>query len=251
MRNPQFLTTKSGRSLAYHHCAGQGPGVVFLGGLRSDMSGSKAMFLQDWAKRTGRAFLRFDYSGHGQSSGQFQDGAISDWLEDAVAALGLTTGPQILVGSSMGGWIALLLARTMPDRLAGLVGVAAAPDFTEDGMWAGFDEPQRRQLSETGYVVLKSDYSDEPTVITRRMIEDGRTHLVLRTPLHLPFPTRLLQGTDDLDVPASVAIALLSHVQGADIQLNLVKGADHRFSTQYCLEMIGAAIADVTERLGR
>lgn len=249
MRDPQFLTPKTGRRIAYHLSAGQGPGVVFLGGLRSDMTGSKALHLQDWAHSQGRAYLRFDYSGHGQSAGRFEDGAIGDWLADAQAALALTTGPQILVGSSMGGWIALLLARANPDRIAGLVGVAAAPDFTEDGMWAGFDENQRNQLLTSGQLALKSDYSDYPTIITRRMIDDGRTHLVLRGPLHLPVPTRFLQGTDDPDVPPSVAIALLTHAQGPDIQLTLVKGADHRFSTPACLAMIGAALADVTGRV--
>lgn len=248
MRDPQFLTTKAGRRIAYHLSAGQGPGVVFLGGLRSDMTGSKALYLQDWTQSQGRAFLRFDYSGHGQSSGRFEDGTIGDWLADAQAALALTSGPQILIGSSMGGWIALLLARANPDRIAGLVGVAAAPDFTEDGIWASFDENQRNELSTTGRLALKSDYSDDPTLITRRMIDDGRTHLVLRSPLHLPFPARFLQGTDDPDVPPSVAIALLNHASGPDIRLTLVKGADHRFSTPACLAMIGAALADVTQR---
>ena len=248
MRDPQYLTTKMGRRIAYHQSAGQGPGVVVLGGLRSDMTGAKALHLADWAQEQGRAYLRFDYSGHGQSSGKFQDGAIGDWLEDAKLALDLTVGSQILVGSSMGGWIALLLARAMPSRIAGIVGVAAAPDFTEDGMWAGFDEIQRKTLLETGQIALKSDYSDDPTIIIRRMIEDGRDHLVLRSPLYMPFPTRFLQGTDDPDVPPSVAIALLNHAQGPDIQLSLVKGADHRFSTPDCLAMIGAALADVTQR---
>jgi pimeloyl-ACP methyl ester carboxylesterase len=249
MSEPRFLTTKAGRRLAYHQIAGRGPSVVFLGGLRSDMGGSKALYLQDWAQKSGRAFLRFDYSGHGQSSGRFEDGAIGDWLVDAQEALALTTGAQVLVGSSMGGWIALLLAHAMPDRIAGLVGVAAAPDFTEDGMWAGFDGNQRKQLLEAGQVALKSDYSDDPTIITRRMIEDGRNHLVLRSPLNLPFPTRLLQGTADVDVPPSVALRLLEHASCDDLQLLLVKGADHRFSTPDCLAMIGDALDDVIAKV--
>lgn len=250
MSDVQHLVTNTGRRIAYHRCAGQGPGVVFLGGLRSDMTGSKAIYLQNWAQSQGRAFLRFDYSGHGQSSGHFQDGAIGDWFADAQAALALTTGPQILVGSSMGGWIALLLARAMPERIAGLVCVAAAPDFTQD-IWARFDENQQKLLKDTGQVALKSDYSDVPTIITRRMIDDGRSHLVLRSPLHLPFPARLLQGTADPDVPPSVAITLLNHATGPDIQLTLVKGADHRFSTPDCLAMIATAVADVTQRASR
>ncbi|MDR5652191.1 alpha/beta hydrolase [Ruixingdingia sedimenti] len=244
---PDFLTTPHGRRIAYHRTPGRGPGVVFLGGFRSDMTGTKAVHLQDWAERTGRAFLRFDYSGHGASSGDFLDGAIGDWAEDAAAAIAaLTEGPQVLVGSSMGGWIALLTARAMPERVAGLVGIAAAPDFTEDSMWAGFDTLQRRQLIEDGRVALPSDYADEPYIITRRLIGDGRRHLVLRAPLPLPFPVRLLQGTADTDVPVAVALRLLDHADSPDLRLTLVKGADHRFSTPDCLALIETAIAEAT-----
>jgi pimeloyl-ACP methyl ester carboxylesterase len=244
-----FLTTPQGRRIAYHRTAGQGPGIVFLGGFRSDMTGTKAVYLQDWAAAAGRAFLRFDYSGHGISSGDFLDGAIGDWFEDALAVVtALTEGPQVLVGSSMGGWIALQLARAIPDRIAGLVGIAAAPDFTEDSMWAGFTEAQRQDLTLKGRVELPSDYSPEPYIITRRLIEEGRARLVLRDPLPLPFPVRLLQGTADTDVPAAVALRLLDHATGPDIRLTLVKGADHRFSTPDCLAMIAAAVTEVSGR---
>ena len=237
------------RQIAYDQTQGEGPGVVFLGGFRSDKEGTKALYLEDWAQRRGRAFLRFDYSGHGQSSGDFLDGCIGDWAEDAAAIIGsLTDGPQILVGSSMGGWIALLLAREMPDKVAGLVTIAAAPDFTEDSMWASFDDTQRRALQTEGQVALPSDYSDEPYIITRRLIEDGRNHLVLRDPLALPFPTRFLQGTADTDVDMSVALRLLDHARGDDMRLTLVKGADHRFSDPDCLALIVHAIEEVTAR---
>lgn len=240
-----FLSPQS-RRIAYHQSPGEGPGVVFLGGFRSDMTGTKALWLHDWARAQGRAFLRFDYSGHGQSSGAFEEGAIGDWFEDAAALIAArTTGPQVLVGSSMGGWIALLLARLIPQRIAGLVGIAAAPDFTEDSMWAGFDDDQRRALLAAGRVEIPSDYAPEPYVITHRLIEEGRANLVLRTPLDLPFPTRFLQGTADTDVPVSVAQRLLDHVTGADIRLTLVKGADHRFSTPACLALIGQAVNEV------
>jgi len=239
---PSYLTTPAGRRLAYRQTPGSGPGVVFLGGFKSDMEGTKALWLEDRARETGRAFLRFDYSGHGASSGAFTEGSIGDWTADARAVIeAVTEGPQILVGSSMGGWIALLLARAMPDRVAGLVTVAAAPDFTEDAMWAGFDAEQRAALVSDGQVALPSDYGD-PYVITRRLIEDGRDHLVLRTPLDLPFPARFLQGTADADVDISVALALLDHATGPDIRLTLVKGADHRFSDADCLALIGTAI---------
>lgn len=248
---PDFLTTPQGRKIAYHRTEGVGPGVVFLGGFKSDMTGTKAVHLQDWAERTGRAFLRFDYSGHGQSSGDFLDGCIGDWAEDAIAAISaLTEGPQVLVGSSMGGWISLLTIKALPERVAGFVGIAAAPDFTEDSMWAGFTDVQKSEMAATGRVELPSDYSDDPYVITRRLIEDGRNRLVLRSPLPLPFPVRLLQGTDDVDVPPSVALRLLDHAQGEDIRLTLVKGADHRFSTPDCLALIEASIAGILDRIG-
>lgn len=241
-----YLETDTGRRIAYARTEGRGPGVVFLGGFRSDMTGTKAQFLEAWAQEQGRAFLRFDYSGHGQSSGDFEAGAIGDWAADARAAvMALTEGPQILVGSSMGGWIALLLARDMAARVAGLVTIAAAPDFTEDSMWNGFDSDQRAVLEEVGHIALPSEYG-EPLVITRRLIEDGRDHLVLRAPLDLPFPVRMLQGTADADVDQSVALRLMAHVTGPDIRLTLVKGADHRFSDPACLDLIAAAIADVT-----
>ncbi|HEX9858678.1 MAG TPA: alpha/beta hydrolase [Paracoccaceae bacterium] len=246
MSDPACLVTPQGRRIAYQQIAGRGPGVVFLGGFKSDMEGSKAQYLQGWAEATGRAFLRFDYSGHGMSGGNFLEGAIGDWFEDALAVITtLTTGPQLLVGSSMGGWIALLVARAVPERVAGLVGIAAAPDFTEDSMWAGFDAAQRAALLADGRVELPSDYADEPYVITRRLIEEGRSRLVLRGPLSLPFPVRLLQGTADTDVPPAVALRLLDHATGPDIRLTLVKGADHRFSTPECLALIAASLAEL------
>lgn len=242
----QYLETETGRRIAYERSEGSAPGVVFLGGFRSDMTGTKAQFLEGWARAEGRAFLRFDYSGHGQSSGDFEDGAIGDWAADAMAVVArLTAGPQILVGSSMGGWIALLLARDMGQHVAGLVTIAAAPDFTEDSMWDGFDADQRMVLEDVGMIALPSDYG-EPLVITKRLIADGRDHLVLRSPLDLPFPVRMLQGTADADVDMSVALRLLEHVTGPDLRLTLVKGADHRFSDPACLDLIAAAIADVT-----
>lgn len=245
---PTRLETPQGRRIAYHRTEGRGPGVVFLGGFKSDMEGTKALFLQDWAVRTGRPFLRFDYSGHGQSSGEFLDGAIGDWFEDALAAISaLTTGPQVLVGSSMGGWISLLVARAMPERVAGLVGIAAAPDFTEDSMWAGFTPEQRAALAHDGRVVLPSDYDPAGYVITRRLIEEGRGRLVLRAPLNLPFPVRLLQGTADTDVPPEVALRLLAHATGPDIRLLLVKGADHRFSSPDCLSLIETTVEEVLD----
>jgi pimeloyl-ACP methyl ester carboxylesterase len=236
-----FLETTDGRRLAYHHTPGRGPGVVFLGGFRSDMEGTKALFLEGWAKAQGRAFLRFDYSGHGQSSGRFEDGCIGDWLDDARAVLALTQGPQVLVGSSMGGWIALLLAREAP--VAGLVGIAAAPDFTER-LWDRLTETQRDEMRATGRLTRPSAYG-APYVYTRRLIEDGEDHLILTRRLELSCPVRLLQGEADVDVPPSVALSLFAHIQGAEVRVTLVKGADHRFSTPACLDLITASVAEI------
>ena len=243
---PDFLETPTGRRIAYHQTAGTGPGLVFLGGFKSDMGGTKAVHLEAWAKAQGRAFLRFDYSGHGESSGEFTQGAIGDWAQDAQAAIeALTDGPQVLVGSSMGGWISLLMTKRIPERVAALVTIAAAPDFTEDSMWGGFTDAQKAEL-EAGQVALPSDYG-EPYIITKRLIEEGRNNLVLRAPLPLPFPTRFLQGTADADVDMSVALRLLDHATGPDMQLTLLKGADHRFSDEAALAMIEAAVTDVLE----
>ena len=245
----EFFTTPQGRRIAYNRLPGPGPGIVFLGGFKSDMQGSKALFLQDWAAAQGRAFLRFDYSGHGQSSGDFEEGCIGDWAADARAAIeALTEGPQVLVGSSMGGWIALLLARGLPDRVAGLVGIAAAPDFTARTWAEDLTDAQRAEVMARGRIEIPSDYSDQPYVFTRRLFDDGTQNLVLDRPLSLPFPARFLQGTADTDVPPAVALALLDHATGPDLRLTLVKGADHRFSTPDCLALIAASVADVLAR---
>lgn len=245
---PEYLDTKSGRRLAYHRTEGQGPWIIFLGGLKSDMEGTKAIHLEDWAKANGRAFLRFDYSGHGESSGDFTDGGIGDWHVDTLAAIdALTDGPILPVGSSMGGWQALLLARACADRIAGLVTIAAAPDFTEDGYWANFDAAQKQALQDVGHVELPSDYM-EPYIITKYLIEDGRGHLVLRDPLLLPFPVRFLQGTADTAVTTDTAIRLLNHAEGPDIRLTLVRDADHRFSDETCLKLIETSVIEVIER---
>ncbi|WP_293449785.1 alpha/beta hydrolase [Planktotalea sp.] len=245
MTEANILITPQGRQIAYHYTKGTGPCVVFLGGLKSDMNGTKAIHLEDWALDKGRAFLRFDYSGHGESSGTFTDGCIGDWAKDTAAILdAVTDGPLLLVGSSMGGWQALLAARRSPERIMGLVTISAAPDFTEDSMFAGFDDAQKEELETTGQVALPSEYG-EPYIITRRMIEDGRNQMILREPLDLPFPTRFLQGTADADVDMSVALNLLAHANGADMRLTLVDGADHRFSDNECLSLIERSVEEV------
>ena len=253
MLDIDLYSASDGRLLAYRTVNPPGgskkmPGVVFLGGFRSDMTGTKAEYLEAWAQKAGRSFLRFDYTGHGQSSGRFEDGCIGDWARDAQEIIeAKTDGPQVLVGSSMGGWVALLIAKRMPQRVAGLVGIAAAPDFTEDSMWAAFSEAQRAALVRDGQVELPSDYDDGPYVITRKLIEDGRDQLVLRDALMLPFPVRLLHGTADTDVSMSVPLRIVEHVDAPDLHLRLVKGADHRFSGPAELALITSAIEEIEE----
>ncbi len=242
----ETLTTPQGRRIASDRLPGRGPGIVFLGGFRSDMTGTKALALEAWAKVEGRAFVRFDYSGHGASSGRFEDGCIGDWLADARAVIAMTEGPQVLVGSSMGGWIALLVARDMPAKVAGLVTVAAAPDFT-DAIDAELTDDERAEMSRTGRIAQPSDYG-EPYIITRVLIEDGRQRRIFGRPLHLPMPVRFLQGTADAEVPVATAMRLLDHASGPDIRLTVVKGADHRFSTPDCLRLIETSVAKVIAR---
>ncbi len=237
------VTTTDGRELAFHRTPGAGPGVVFLGGFRSDMGGTKAVFLEEWARARGRAFLRFDYSGHGESGGAFADGAISDWLADALAMLGVVEGPQVLVGSSMGGWIACLLARERPERVAGLVTVAAAPDFTDD-IRAGLTDAQRAALDGQGFFNAASGYGED-YVLTRQLLEDGARCRVFDRPLRLGVPVRMLQGTADAEVPVATALRLIGHMDAEDARLVLVKGADHRFSSAACLDLIARAVEEV------
>lgn len=246
MRQPDRLLTAQGRDLAYHQTKGAGPGIVFLGGYRSDMGGTKAVALEAWARAQDRAFLRFDYSGHGTSAGDFNDLGIGDWIEDAQAALELTDGPQVLVGTSMGGWIALALARARPQRIAGLIGIAAAPDFTEDSLMPSLTKAEQDAMLTLGRIERASAYAAQPYVYTRKLIEQGRHHLILRKPLSLRFPTRFLQGSADADVPPSVALRLFDHAKGPDIRLTLVQGADHRFSTPACLRLIEASLAEIS-----
>lgn len=227
---PNFLDV-AGKQIAWRGREGEGPGVVFLGGFASDMLGTKAEFLDDWCADRSRAYLRLDYSGHGESSGEFIDGCIGEWAADAIAAVDqLTKGPQIIVGSSMGGWIGLLLARALPDRVAGFVGIAAAPDFTEDLMWADFDQSIRDQIINDGVYWEPSEYSDEPTPITRKLIEDGRDQLVLRSPLQINGPVRLIQGMQDPEVPWQHALKIAEHLDCGDVDVILRKSSDHRLS---------------------
>lgn len=231
-----FLELPDGRRIAHARSPGASPGVVFLGGFRSDMTGTKAMFLEEWARARGRAFLRFDYTGHGASSGAFEDGAIGDWARDALDAIAaLTEGPQVLVGSSMGGWIALLAtlrlrARESPHHPAGLVLIAPAVDFTESLMWAQFPPDIRAAIETEGVWLRPSEYSPDPTPVTRALIEDGRRHLLFGKPFHLGCPVHILQGGRDPDVPAAHALTLVEHLPQDRVTLTMIPDGDHRLS---------------------
>jgi pimeloyl-ACP methyl ester carboxylesterase len=217
--------------IAYRRLAGKSPGVVFCPGFKSDMEGAKATAVSDWAKRRGRACLRFDYRGHGRSDGRFEDGTIGQWFEDTLGVFdALTGGPQIVVGSSMGGWMGLLLARARPDRVAAFIGIAAAPDFTEDLMWDRMPPELRARLERDGVIEQASEYGDHSYTITHKLIEDGRKHLLLRAPLAYEGRVRLLQGMQDKDVPWQWSLKIAETLTTPDAQVVLVKDGDHRLS---------------------
>lgn len=241
------------RRLAYRRSEGKGPGLVWLGGFRSDMEGGKATRLHDWADSEGRGFLRFDYSGHGASSGDFQDGTIGDWLDDALAAIdGLTEGPQILVGSSMGDWIALHAALARPDRVAGLILLAPAPDFTERLMRPQLPAEALAAIENAGLWMQPSPYDPEPTPITRRLLEDGAQRLLLeRGGIPITAPVRILQGMQDPDVPWRHALRLVDEIESEDVTFTLIKDGDHRLSREEDLDRLIAAAKALCETLAR
>ena len=221
------------RDIAVVQRPGKGPGLFWLGGFRSDMAGSKAMALDALGAEHGLAVTRFDYSGHGLSGGAFEDGTISRWLEEAEAVLATTDGPQIIVGSSMGGWLALLLARALLRRgpaAHGLVLVAPAPDMTHDLMLAGFTPAEHESLQNQGHVDQPSQYSDSPYRITRALIEDGARHLLFGSVIETGCPVTILQGGQDPDVPQSHAIKLVTHILHDPVTLTLIPDGDHRLS---------------------
>ena len=242
------LSRPDGNYIAYAKTDGRAPTVVFLGGFRSDMTGAKALALEDWARKSGRAYLRFDYLGHGQSSGRFEDGTIGRWLDDALAAIDTlidAEGRFVLVGSSMGGWLALLVALRRPQRLAGLVLIAAAPDFTERLLLKELSEEDRARLQREGRLERPSQYSPEPSVFTWKLIEEGRSHLVLDKPLALHCPVRLLHGQSDPDVPWQYSLEIARHLQATDVVTTFVKHGDHRLSSPADIVRLIAAVEEV------
>ncbi len=248
MDNISYLQLKNGR-IAYSKTEGAGPGIIFLGGFRSDMTGVKAVALEAFCKERGLAFVRFDYRGHGKSSGNFEDCTIGTWKEDALAALNkLTHGPQILVGSSMGGWLSLLLAREKPRRVAGFIGIAAAPDFTENLIWDRLEPKQQREINDKGWIMVPSDMG-EPYPITRDLIEDGRKHLLLGAEIPVYCPVRLLHGTRDSDVPWEVSLSINEKIASQDVKTILIEDGDHRLSTPKDIEKLLRVTGKMVEQL--
>jgi len=245
---------EDGRQIAVLHRPGEAHGVFWLGGFKSDMQGSKAQALDDWAAQNRRQATRFDYSGHGRSGGRFEDGTISRWLEEALAVLRhFTSGPQIVVGSSMGGWIALLIAKALreageADRLAGLVLIAPAVDMTRTLMWDNFDEAAKREIAEKGFYEQHSDYSDEDYIITRRLIEDGKGHCFGEAIIETGCPVHIIQGMLDTDVPWTHATALMERLALEDAVLTLVRDGDHRLSRVQDIDRLIRAIEEIGQR---
>jgi pimeloyl-ACP methyl ester carboxylesterase len=250
MTNPATIIVGDGaasRAIAWHRQPGRGPNLVWLGGFRSDMQATKATFLADWGAQHRRAVTRFDYSGHGESGGRFEDGTIGSWLEDALAVITSTCESRpVLVGSSMGGWIALLAAQRLAGTAhapAGLVLIAPAADFTERLMWDQFSDAVKREVMEDGAWMRPSAYSPEPYPITRALIEDGRKHLLLGGAIKTGCPVHILQGMEDPDVPWQHAMTLVEHLAEDDVTMTLIKDGDHRLSRPQDLEKLAEAVA--------
>jgi pimeloyl-ACP methyl ester carboxylesterase len=239
MASPNYLKLKHGATLAYHKTEGSAPGILFLGGFRSDMTGVKATALEAFCRERGQAFVRFDYQGHGQSSGVFEECGIGTWLGDALAVLTkLTKGPQIIIGSSMGGWLSLLLALEKPRRVAGLIGIASAPDFTEQLMLPKLSEKQRAEIERSGGIDVPS-FDGTSYRLTRAFLQDAKQYCLLGYPeLPITCPVRLLHGMKDVDVPWEFSLAINEKIASQDIKTILVDNGDHRLSTPKDIEKL-------------
>jgi pimeloyl-ACP methyl ester carboxylesterase len=255
--DPVFITVGSGpdsRRIAMRVRDGSAPGLFWMSGFKSDMQGGKAVALDEWAAANGHACVRFDYSGHGESDGAFADGTIGSWLEDGLAAFDAACqGPQVVIGSSMGGWMALLLARALARRdrigratLKGLVLIAPAPDFTEELMWKGFSPEIRNEIETNGQWLRPSEYG-EPYPITRRLIEEGRNHLLLGSTIDIGCPVRILQGKQDPDVPWQHAFRLAERLPSEDVVLTMIQDGDHRLSRPRDIARLLATVKELAE----
>lgn len=235
------------RKLAYEKIDGKGPTVVFFPGFMSDMEGAKALALDAFCRERGQGFVRFDYSGHGKSSGKFTDGTIGAWKEDALAIIDqVTTGNLILVGSSMGGWIGLLSALARKDRVKGFVGLAAAPDFTKELCWNKYSDEIKATLRRDGVYYEACDYGDDPYAMTLKLLQEGNDHLIMNKAIDLDCPVRLIQGMKDIDVPPATAQRIADLLKSEDVVITYIKNGDHRLSTDADLKRLCQIVKQVS-----
>lgn len=247
---PKILSTPDGASIAYHHTPGRAPTVVFLSGFASHMGGTKATHLERWCREQGQAYLRLDYQGHGASSGTFEDGTVGVWAGDALAVIDeVTDGELLLVGSSMGAWIMLIAARRLGERVSALVGIASAPDFTEELIHAQLTGEQRAKLNTEGRLERASPYDQGQNVVTLRMIENGREYLQLGEVIPIECPVRLIHGLEDPDVPWEISLRLCDRLDSEDVRVILVKGGGHRMSSPAHLELLTGTVAELLARV--
>ena len=244
---PSFVIGDQDRKIAYHKTDGQGLTVIFCGGYMSDMEGTKALFLEKTCKELGLSYVRFDYSGHGQSSEEFTDGTIGKWKDDALAIIDqVTDGPLIIVGSSMGGWIGLLVSLARKERIAAFIGIAAAPDFTRELMWDKYSEAIKNTLKTEGVYLEPSEYSDEPYRVSYGLIQDGENHILLNKRIELHCPIRLFHGLLDEDVPSEYSSRIAEKVMSDDVIISFNKNGDHRLSTEADLERLKSALVELS-----
>lgn len=245
-RKPARLTLGNGIEIAYHRSPGAAPGIIFLGGFTSDMTGAKATTLERWCQDRKQAFIRFDYSGHGASSGRFVEGTIGRWVDEAIVVLDqLTEGPQILVGSSMGAWLMLLTALARPERIVGLVGLACAADFTHYLLWDRLDDHLRQRLQHERVISLPSPYG-EPYIIALELIEEAQQHQLLHRPeLPLTCPVRLIHGVNDASVPWQISLQVVERLRSTDVRLILVKDGEHTLSRDQDLLLLTRTLGDL------
>jgi len=249
-KKPSYFEAQHGPRLAYFKTEGRPPTVLFLGGMMSDMEGTKATFLEGVCRGKGRAFIRFDYSGHGKSGGRFKEGTISSWLWDVLAVIDyLVEGPVIVVGSSLGGWLALLAALKRPARVKGLICLAPAADFTEQLLRSYLTDAQLEEMKRTGEVRLPSEYGEQPYIFTKALFDDGKNNLVLEAPIRLPIPVRLLHGEKDNDVPPWISDKIMERLISPDARLEKLENSDHRLSNPEELNRIEAVLEDVIDNL--
>lgn len=248
--DPSFFTASHGTRIGYFSSPGKPPTVLFMGGLMSDMAGTKALHLERFCRQRGQGFLRFDYGGHGISSGKFEDGTIGSWHQDTLSVIdNLAKGPVVVIGSSMGGWQALLAALARPDRVKGLIGLAPAPDFTDKLLLANMKQKHKEELFEKGRVLVPSEYGDEPYIFTRELIEEGKNHALLDGPIGLDIPVRLIHGMADNDVPYRISLEIMENLQTGDAELILVREGNHKLSSPKELKLIEKALLEILERL--